>query len=61
MSLEKVEHDVKSAISALTSAIELVGDEWNNNTEIVDKILPLMSDKIIELQNHLAKYKTEKK
>jgi hypothetical protein len=50
-------HDINAAISALLNAIELTKDEWKTNPELVDKILPLSIDKILELQNHLSRYK----
>ena len=55
--LEKTIHDINASISALVNAVELTRDEWRNNPELVDRILPLTIDKILELQDHLAKYK----
>lgn len=55
--LDKTVHDINSSISALVNAIDLTKEEWRNNPELVDRILPLTIDKILELQTHLAKYK----
>ena len=57
---QKVVHDINAAISALVSAMELTKDEWQTNPELVDRILPLSLEKIIELQTHLARYKSLK-
>ena len=57
---EKTVHDINAAISALSNAIELTKEEWRNNPELVERILPLTVDKILELQAHLAKYKNLK-
>lgn len=53
----KTVHDINASISALVNAVELTRDEWRTNPELVDRILPLTVDKILELQDHLAKYK----
>lgn len=55
--LDKTVHDINSSISALVNSIDLTKEEWRNNPELVDRILPLTIDKILELQTHLAKYK----
>ncbi len=50
---QKSVHDIKSAISALINAIELINEEWDKNPELVDRIIPLSIDKLNELQSLL--------
>lgn len=53
--LSKSNHDIKSAISALINAVELINEEWEKNPELVDRIIPLTVDKLNELKNLLDK------
>lgn len=46
-------HDINSSISALQGAFEVINDEWRNNPELIDRILPLTLDKIAQLQEQL--------
>lgn len=50
-------HDINSTLSSLLSALELVNDEWKNNPELVDKILPLTSQKLDLLKEQLMLYR----
>ena len=50
-------HDINSTLSSLLSALELVNDEWKNNPELVDKILPLTAQKLELLQEQLILYR----
>lgn len=50
-------HDINSTLSALISALELVNDEWKKNPELVDKILPLTSQKLELLQEQIMLYR----
>lgn len=61
MSEQKLEHDIKSDIQAILNAAELIRDEWKNNPQLVDQILPLTLDKISELQIKLAYFQIQKK
>ena len=54
------EHDIKSAISSLQSGLNLVTEEWKENPELVGRILPLMLEKIKEIQNELEIYQQRK-
>jgi hypothetical protein len=56
MSNNKNVHDIKSAISALTNAMELITEEWDKSPELVDRIIPLSIEKLKELQKELDKY-----
>lgn len=49
-SQNKLQHDINSTLSSLLSALELVRDEWKDNQELVEKILPLSKSKINELE-----------
>lgn len=50
-------HDINSTLSALLSALELVNDEWKSNPELVDKILPLTTQKLDLLREQLLLYR----
>ncbi len=50
-------HDINSTLSALMSAMELMNDEWRNNPELVDKILPLTEQKLSLLKEQLSLYR----
>lgn len=50
-------HDINSTLSSLLSALELVNDEWKTNPELVDKILPLTSQKLDLLREQLNLYR----
>lgn len=50
-------HDINSSISALQGAIEVIQDEWRNNPELVDRILPLTVDKIHQLHLQLQRFR----
>ena len=53
-------HDINSTLSALLSAIELMNEEWKTNPELVDKILPLTSQKFDLLREQLILYRNPK-
>jgi hypothetical protein len=53
-------HDINSTLSSLLSALELVNDEWKNNPELVDKILPLTTQKLELLREQLVLYRNYK-
>lgn len=61
MSDSKLEHDIKADISALINATELIRDEWRLNPELVERIIPLTTKKIEELQIKLNSYHIQKK
>ena len=50
-------HDINSTLSSLLSALELVNDEWKTNPELVDKILPLTTQKLDLLREQLNLYR----
>lgn len=50
-------HDINSTLSSLLSALELVNDEWKSNPELVDKILPLTTQKLDLLREQLNLYR----
>lgn len=50
-------HDINSTLSALISALELVSEEWRENPELVDKIIPLTAQKIDLLKEQLELYR----
>lgn len=52
----KIKHDINSTLSSVMGAVELINDEWEENPELVEKILPLTKEKLIELQEKLALY-----
>ncbi len=53
-------HDINSTLSALMSALELMNEEWRTNPELVDKILPLTSQKFDLLKEQLILYRNPK-
>lgn len=44
------DHDIKSNLSALQNGLNLITEEWKTNPELVERILPLMVEKILELK-----------
>lgn len=52
----KIKHDINSALSSVMGAVELINDEWEENPELVEKILPLTKEKLMELHEKLALY-----
>ncbi len=50
-------HDINATLSSLLSALELVNDEWKTNPELVDKILPLTTQKLDLLREQLLLYR----
>ncbi|WP_372656292.1 hypothetical protein [Halobacteriovorax sp.] len=46
----KVIHDINSSISAISQSLSLINDNWKNNPEIVEKILPLVLEKAVSLE-----------
>lgn len=57
VSESNITHDINSTLSSLLSALELVNDEWKTNPELVDKILPLTSQKLDLLREQLILYR----
>lgn len=55
-----ITHDINSTLSSLLTALELVNDEWKTNPELVDKILPLTSQKFDLLREQLILYRNPK-
>lgn len=53
---KKLQHDINSSLSSLLSALQLIEEEWKTNQEIVEKILPLTSAKLSELQSSLKSF-----
>lgn len=45
----KLIHDINSAISAITQAVDLVSENWQSNPELVEKMLPLTQNKLKDL------------
>ena len=46
----KLIHDINSAISAVSQAVDLINENWKDNPELVEKMLPLTRNKLIELR-----------
>lgn len=55
-----ITHDINSTLSSLLTALELVNDEWKTNPELVDKILPLTTQKLELLREQLLLYRNHK-
>lgn len=55
-----ITHDINSTLSSLLSALELVSEEWKNNPELVDKILPLTTQKLELLKEQLNLYQNRR-
>ena len=55
---ESLTHDINSTLSSLLSALEVVNDEWKTNPTLVDKILPLTTQKLDLLQEQMRLYRT---
>lgn len=53
-------HDINSTLSSLLSALELINEEWKSNPELVDKILPLTTQKFDLLREQLLLYRNSK-
>ncbi len=49
--MKKLLHDMNSGLSSLSQAIELIGDNWKENPELVERMLPLAGDKMKEILN----------
>ena len=49
-------HDIKSSLSALQGAMEVIKDEWRTNPELVERILPLTLEKITQLELQLKSF-----
>ncbi len=49
-------HDINASLSALQGAIELIHDEWRNDPELVDRILPLTFEKLDQLQTQITNF-----
>lgn len=49
-------HDINSSINALLSSIEVIKDEWKNNPELINQLMPLVLDKTIQLKAELDQY-----
>ena len=45
----KLVHDINSAISAITQAVDLVSENWQSNPELVEQMLPLTQNKLKDL------------
>lgn len=54
--MDKTIHDINSALSSILNAMELVQDQWKENQELVDKIVPLCSEKFVQLKKSLDHY-----
>jgi hypothetical protein len=54
------DHNMKSAISSLQNGLNLISDEWKKNPKLVEQILPLMLDKIKELELELKSFHQKK-
>ncbi len=54
---ETLVHDINSTLSSLLSALEVVNDEWKTNSALVDKILPLTTQKLDLLQEQMRLYR----
>ncbi len=52
----KSKHDIQNALSALLSSTELVIDCWEQNPELVAKLLPQMKAKIDFLTDTFDQY-----
>ncbi len=51
-------HNINSDISALLQAIELISDNWNDNPELMNKMVPLTLEKIVCLNKNWEKFKS---
>jgi hypothetical protein len=51
--IDTLVHDINSTLSSLMSAFEVINDEWKSNPELVDKILPLTTNKLDLLKEQL--------
>lgn len=49
--LNKLIHDINSAVSAVSQAVDLISDNWKENPELVEKMLPLTKEKLSELDS----------
>ncbi|OUR93674.1 hypothetical protein A9Q84_19615 [Halobacteriovorax marinus] len=47
----KLIHDINAAISAVSQAVDLISDNWKENPELVEKMLPLTREKLITLSS----------
>lgn len=50
-------HDIVANISSLQSGIDILKSEWKTNPEMVEKIIPLMIQKLELLQLDLTPHK----
>jgi len=49
--LNKLIHDINSAVSAVSQAVDLISDNWKENPELVEQMLPLTKTKLEELSS----------
>jgi hypothetical protein len=49
--LNKLIHDINSAVSAVSQAVDLISDNWKDNPELVEKMLPLTREKLTDLNS----------
>lgn len=52
----KFSHDINASLSSIMGAVELINEEWRNNQELVEKIIPLTKLKLEELDRILKDY-----
>lgn len=49
-------HDINSSLNALLSSLEVIKDEWKNNPELINQLMPLVLDKTIQLKTELDQF-----
>lgn len=43
---DKYIHDMNSALSSIAQALDIVKDSWKSDEEIVEQLMPLISEKM---------------
>jgi hypothetical protein len=49
-------HNINSSINALLSSLEVIKDEWKDNPDLINQLMPLIIDKSIQLKSELDQY-----
>lgn len=55
----KIVHDINSSISSVSQSIDLLIENWKDNPELVEKMLPLTKEKMAQLKEDWKNLKSD--
>jgi len=55
----KKTHDINNDIETLKDSLDIIKNNWQNNPELLDQIIPLMKEKFLNLENLLSNSKKD--